>query len=86
LTYEVLAKVISSVIPAKAGTQNCLKILDSGFRRNDDLLSLSRVLQEAPIYIIMLHMPSNEKQKTPLPKGAEVGLALERAGDPLLAV
>ncbi|MCX5917505.1 MAG: hypothetical protein NTX30_12615 [Deltaproteobacteria bacterium] len=29
---EPLEKVISSVIPAKAGIQNCLKILDSGSR------------------------------------------------------
>jgi hypothetical protein len=32
LTKEALAKVTSSVIPAKAGIQNCLKILDSGSR------------------------------------------------------
>jgi len=31
-TVELLAKVISSVIPAKAVIQNCLKILDSGSR------------------------------------------------------
>jgi len=30
--FELLAKAISSVIPAKAGIQNCLKILDSGSR------------------------------------------------------
>jgi hypothetical protein len=29
---ELLAKVTRSVIPAKAGIQNCLKILDSGSR------------------------------------------------------
>jgi hypothetical protein len=29
---ELLAKVTYSVIPAKAGIQNCLKILDSGSR------------------------------------------------------
>jgi len=29
---EFPAKVTYSVIPAKAGTQNCLKILDSGSR------------------------------------------------------
>jgi hypothetical protein len=29
---ELLAKVIFHVIPAKAGIQNCMKILDSGSR------------------------------------------------------
>ena len=32
LKIEPLAKVAHSVIPAKAGIQNCLKILDSGSR------------------------------------------------------
>jgi len=58
-TVELLAKVTYSVIPAKAGIQNFLKILDSGSRcalytmrcraalaRNDDFLYFSRVLQE----------------------------------------
>jgi len=31
-TGELLAKVTYSVIPAKAGIQNCSKILDSGSR------------------------------------------------------
>jgi len=30
--FEPLAKVISYVIPAEAGIQKCLKILDSGSR------------------------------------------------------
>jgi len=28
-------KIINAVTPAKAGVQNCLFFLDSGFRRND---------------------------------------------------
>jgi len=56
---ELLARVTYSVIPAKAGIQNFLKILDSGSRfalytmrcraslaRNDDFLYFSRVLQK----------------------------------------
>ena len=30
------------VTPAKAGVQNILKLLDSGFRRNDDLANFRR--------------------------------------------
>jgi len=31
-------KVAPSVTPAKAGVQNVLELLDSGFRRNDEFL------------------------------------------------
>jgi hypothetical protein len=31
-SMKPLAKVVHSVIPAKAGIQNCLEILDSGSR------------------------------------------------------
>jgi hypothetical protein len=31
-TVEPLVKVVHSVIPAKAGIQNCLEVLDSGSR------------------------------------------------------
>ncbi len=40
---EALAKLDIAVTPAKAGVQNILKRLDSGFRRNDD----DGLLQEA---------------------------------------
>jgi hypothetical protein len=41
---EPIAKPAYSVTPAKAGVQNALKRLDSGFRRNDaeGLLQLAR--------------------------------------------
>ncbi len=32
-------KIATSVTPAKAGVQNFLELLDSGFRRNDGFLS-----------------------------------------------
>jgi len=57
LSFELLAKVIYSVIPVEAGIQNCSKILDSGrplFARNDDFLSFSRVLQEALLSFTMI--------------------------------
>jgi hypothetical protein len=49
INSELLANVTYSVIPAKAGIQKCLKILDSGsrFACPDDFPLLSRVLQEA---------------------------------------
>jgi hypothetical protein len=63
IPIELFAKVTYSVIPAKAGIQNCLKILDSGSRfalntmrcraslaRNDDFILLSRVLQKARFF------------------------------------
>jgi hypothetical protein len=43
LKMEVLANVANPVTPAKAGVQNVLKRLDSGFRRND----AAGLLQEA---------------------------------------
>jgi hypothetical protein len=47
-SMKPLAKVIHSVIPAKAGIQNCLEILDSGsrFACPDDFQLFSRVWQE----------------------------------------
>jgi hypothetical protein len=35
LSLEPIAKLNKTVTPAKAGVQNMLKLLDSGFRRND---------------------------------------------------
>jgi hypothetical protein len=43
VTKEVLANVANFVTPAKAGVQNALKRLDSGFRRKDN----SGLLQKA---------------------------------------
>jgi hypothetical protein len=53
---EFLAKVTCSVIPAKAGIQNCSKNWIPGLAslaRNDAFLLLSRVLQEDPVFSIL---------------------------------
>ena len=43
---KVLANLSTFVTPAKAGVQNALKRLDSGFRRNDN----TGLLQEALLF------------------------------------
>jgi hypothetical protein len=50
LYCDPIAKPAYSVTPAKAGVQNALKRLDSGFRRNDaeGLLQLALVTSEYP--------------------------------------
>jgi hypothetical protein len=39
---ETFENLLFTVTPAKAGVQNVLKSLDSGFHRNDDLSSFGR--------------------------------------------
>ena len=58
----VLAKKIRPVTPAKAGVQKCLRILDSGFRRNDAV--------GYPIIsdTIVITMRSKDKGKKRVPK------------------
>jgi len=34
--FDGFVKSLNPVTPAKAGVQNCLNLLDSGFRRNDN--------------------------------------------------
>jgi hypothetical protein len=41
LNLDVLVKNLLVVTPAKAGVQNILKYLDSGFRRNDKFYGIS---------------------------------------------
>jgi len=50
ISWELLAKVTYSVIPAKAGIQNCFKSWIPGrasLARNDNFLLFPRVLKEA---------------------------------------
>jgi hypothetical protein len=47
-TGETFENLLFTVTPAKAGVQNVLKRLDTGFRRYDDLASFGRNSKVSP--------------------------------------